>query len=345
MPQWLLELTGDPNRVVKFGIDYSNGKVIRFSWNGLVVPACRACNSKYGDHLEAVTKTVIESLLDRNPVTVRDCLVLLDWLDKVRVGLWLNYKLLQKIPSGVEPHFRIDDRIGKKDRMVAVYTLDTQEKGLNAFGVETLLFHSTPSCFGLKINNLVLVNMSADYLFSTNCGFPAPRSRKLLLDGPNSGMLQLGKFLTTNRVTTRILDATIIKPSIQLYQPIMQRDVTKQWPGGFLGAEWQFDSFLAHHTLGDSGQGVCFRQYADRVEPLTNLDDLVDFDEVSGSDCALLAHIIAQIYELQIYIQKLYSAAAKNKKSLMRHNKLVRQQVAQNQAIAAHYRGLAAAKG
>lgn len=223
--------------------------------------------------------------------------------------------------------------------MVAVYTIDTQKKGLNAFGVESLVFHSMPSCFALKINSIVLANVSADYLFSANCGFPAPRKRKLLLEGPNAGKTLLENVSATYATADKLLNTAIIKPAIQIYQPIMQKDAAQA--DGFIGVQ-QVDSYLAQHTFGNTGRGICFRQFDGRVEPLANVDDLVEFDEVTGTDCAPLAHIIAQVYEHQIWIQSLYSAAAKDKKMLSRYRRSKKFEVAQNREIAAHYRSLVA---
>jgi hypothetical protein len=43
-------------------------------------------------------------------LAVSQCYWLLDWLDKVRVGLWLGYNMLHK--EEFAPKFRIDQRIG-----------------------------------------------------------------------------------------------------------------------------------------------------------------------------------------------------------------------------------------
>ena len=94
LPQWLLELTGDPSRVVTMAINPQSGEQIKFAWSALVMPACQACNEKYGK-LEEAVKPIVLSLLDRKPMTSRHAFVLLDWLDKVRICLWLNQTILQ----------------------------------------------------------------------------------------------------------------------------------------------------------------------------------------------------------------------------------------------------------
>lgn len=317
LPVWLLELTGDPNRVVKFGIDYQNEILVEFAFDQLVAPACEECNSEFGETLEPEIKPIIEAILNREAIECSKYLLLLDWLDKVRVGLWLNYQLIQKMPFGVEPKFRIKDRIGKKDRMLAIYPIDNEDKGLNAFGVETPLFHHTPSCFGLRINNIIILNMSADFLFSKNCGFPSPNNQNLIIDGDRQGMTEMSDFTTSCSIESSIIERKILKPSVHLYQPIMQVDPSGTYQGGFFGADWKWNSFIAEHTLdGDSGQGVLFRQLDEEVEVLKDLNEKVDFNNVLGKDCSTVNDLVKQIYDLQIYIQYLTALKADDEAAL-----------------------------
>src|ERR1044072_9455404 len=107
LPQWLIELTGDPCRVVNLGIDYETGKTIRFSWSNFVAPSCGDCNSEYSD-LEGKVKPLIESLIGRQHLSGADYITLLDWLDKERIGLWLTYHFIQRNPTKINPQFHIN---------------------------------------------------------------------------------------------------------------------------------------------------------------------------------------------------------------------------------------------
>jgi hypothetical protein len=86
--QWLIELTGPPKRTVNFGVNPLTGKQPRFDWSSFAFPACSSCNEKYSD-LEGAVKPIVERLLGRIPITGYEFVKLLDWLDKVRIGLWL----------------------------------------------------------------------------------------------------------------------------------------------------------------------------------------------------------------------------------------------------------------
>jgi len=58
LPQWVIELTGDPNRVVQFGYGrFVDGAMARrtFAYNSLKFPACQSCNQTYSE-LEMLTK-------------------------------------------------------------------------------------------------------------------------------------------------------------------------------------------------------------------------------------------------------------------------------------------------
>ena len=86
------------------------------------------------------------------------------------------------------------------NRIIAIYPAKADEKGLNAFGVESLIFHLQPSCFGLKINNILILNMSSDYLFASRCGFPYPQKCKKFLDGKNKDRMKLGEFKINHKI-------------------------------------------------------------------------------------------------------------------------------------------------
>jgi len=180
LPRWLLKLTGDPTRVVKHGYNWANGRLFQFSWDSLAFPSCEACNTRYAE-FEAEAKRVVERIVHREPVPPTGYVLLLDWLDKVRIGLWLGYRYLQKDPFGLPPNFTIDSRLGLKDRMVAVYAIGDHQIGLNTWGSETPLFQFKPSVFALRVNNTLFLNASWDWMCASRCGYPFPRKRKILL--------------------------------------------------------------------------------------------------------------------------------------------------------------------
>jgi hypothetical protein len=341
LPQWLLELTGDPKRVVNFGTNYKNGRTIRFDWLNFCVPACESCNTEYSD-LEDRAKSYVLRLTAREALSSIEYSDFLDWLDKVRIGIWVAYHFIQGNPTHIEPSFHIKTRIAQKDRMVAIYPIAGDGIGLNAFGVESLVFHSQPSCFALRVNNLLILNMSADYLISARCGFPFPKSRYTTLDGDNPYLMHMSDFQITRRVKHPLLRSAIAKPSIHLYQPIMQKSSDGRFQSGFLGDYNSFDSYLAHHTMppNPSGKGILYFQHQDSVEPIIDIYQPIEFESIKGSESEPMYALVKQVYEFQNYLYGRDEFRAENRELLKSHTKRKKALIKWNKHIISHYSGL-----
>jgi hypothetical protein len=301
VPYWLLEMTGDPTRVVAFGQDFAKGKkAIRYSWSNYVAPACNRCNNKYSK-LEDRIKPMVEALQRRETLSVADYVELLDWLDKVRIGVWFIRHMIENHPIQITPNFYIDARIAQKDRMIALYVFESENKGINLFGADSLIFSEMPSCFGLRINDILLINASSDFFCSAGCGFPYPATMKLQRGGDHDGKMTLGDFQYSVEIKHPITNLRLFKPVVWLYQPIAMPSTNPAFQGGFQGHFNLFDSWLAGLRLeGSDRQGAVFRQFSDRVEIHRSLSDRIDFDEVVGQDSAKQKDIAASVYDLQI---------------------------------------------
>lgn len=172
LPEWLLKLTGDPKRTAVFGVDFNKDFSLRkFSFDSLVFPACKICNSRFGQ-LEEIIKQVFVRVLAHEPLGANDLILLLEWLDKVRVGLWLGYLYLNKNPMGISPSFHIESRVGRADRMTTILRFDDLGEGLTFVGPEFMTYQLSPTCFGLRVNGVCFVNASGISLCSRRLGFP-----------------------------------------------------------------------------------------------------------------------------------------------------------------------------
>jgi hypothetical protein len=192
------------------------GKRFRLSFDSLKFPACSACNRSYSE-LENTSKTVVEAVCDNRSVPTHDYVVLLDWLDKVRVGIWLGQLYLHK--SNAATHFVIGDRIGQKDRMVAVYKLAKQPQGLNIWCIESPLFLHQPSVFALRVDDFLFLNASWDWMCSGRCGYPAPMIRKMHAD--YGAAIAVDDVRTRRRVMHPIIRG-LIPPALLIVQPVNQ---------------------------------------------------------------------------------------------------------------------------
>jgi hypothetical protein len=96
VPRWLIELTGDPKRIARFGYRHlENGNIVQryYSFDAFKFPACKSCNETYGI-LEENVKKIIIRILAEEALSELEFNTLLDWFDKVRIGLWLGYRYL-----------------------------------------------------------------------------------------------------------------------------------------------------------------------------------------------------------------------------------------------------------
>lgn len=184
LPRWLLELTGDPNREVDVGLRWKATGPLkhRFAYSSLTMPACHSCNAEFAA-LEGRAQAVVTEVLRWGPLTESDVHNLLDWLDKVRVGLWHMHRALGGNIFGIRPNFGIKYRMAARDRMVAIYRPTSTTRGLTFSGTDLPLFAAIPSCFALWVNGVCLFNHSHDFVLARPFGLPFPKSRALRPDG------------------------------------------------------------------------------------------------------------------------------------------------------------------
>ncbi|GAG83166.1 unnamed protein product [marine sediment metagenome] len=88
LPQWLIELTGNPKRKAEFGYKHlENGKLAKrkFSFDAFKFPACKSCNQSFSE-FEAKTKGIAHKIITEDPLSSSELSTLLDWFDKIRIG-------------------------------------------------------------------------------------------------------------------------------------------------------------------------------------------------------------------------------------------------------------------
>ena len=219
IPQWLIELTGNPKRNAHFGYEFKNTlpKQRTFSFDSFKFPSCMSCNQKHS-RLESATKQIVVKILNSDFLSSKDLNILLDWFDKIRVGLWLGYQYLDKNPAGIKPKFYIESRISVNDRMLAIFQADADIKGLNFTGCDFPSFRYTPSCFSLRINNFWFLNMSYNDLFSRRIGFPYPIESFAMAEQQLLGIFASGR----NRLMVPLLKKRFTIKGTEIYQPMFR---------------------------------------------------------------------------------------------------------------------------
>lgn len=169
IPRWLISKTGHLKRKGTF---LMNGKFRELPWDNYKFPACSVCNSSYGAGLEKNMISVLKKI-ESEEILMEDIDILLDWMDKVRVGLFLGMQMSFK-EQMLSPKYAISSRIGVADRLIGIYKLGLENKGITFLGVEPYIFPLCPSVFTLIVNDYLFVNASSSFLFSKNLGFDYP---------------------------------------------------------------------------------------------------------------------------------------------------------------------------
>lgn len=189
VPLWVMKITGDEKRRAFFGVNYKNGpenlQARQHAFSSYTLPACKACNDTFAV-LEDLAKRVVEKLLSEEILTAGDVEVLLDWLDKVRVGLWIAGRTLgTNMFRASQPKFSVRQRLGWADRWARITLLPEGGQGLTYAGVGTPMFGSMPSAFVIRINRLIIQNASSPRMLTRWLGLPYPdMTRKRTPDGP-----------------------------------------------------------------------------------------------------------------------------------------------------------------
>ncbi|MFE4047145.1 hypothetical protein [Priestia sp. YIM B13490] len=216
IPQWLIELTGNPSRKANFALNK------QFAFSSFKFPACNICNNKFSG-MEGAVKHIIINLLNGQPIKALDLNLLLDWLDKVRIGIWLGNLYLDKNPTNIDPNYHINTRVGQRDRMLVIYKYHPMfiNKGIQFSGTNLPSFHIMPTAFTLRINNIVLMNVSVTKFLSHKLGFPYIKEQKIKDAKTTSGILEKG----LERVKKPIVSFPLISGGIEIYQPMFGREI------------------------------------------------------------------------------------------------------------------------
>lgn len=191
--------------------------------------------------------------------------VLMNWFDKVRVGLWLGFRQLSKNLLDVEPQFHIERRIGQYDRLLVVERYTPPTRRLNFNGADTPAFGLTPSAFTLTVNDFHFTNVSYSFLFSRRLGFPYPSEINLIKD---RDVLMCTMKSARRRIMRPVLQRPIKERGVILYQPMFPQDLADE-PSSYYD-----DPYVRANSLNfEAGIGALF------IETPTNAVRRVGDDE------------------------------------------------------------------
>jgi len=295
IPRWLIALTGDPKRDVILGIDKDNFTERKFSFDQFTFPACTKCNSDYSQ-LEGDAKVALEKILYSEALTPRELSIFLDWIDKVRVGLWLGLNQLDKNIVEIKPNFYIGSRIGQFDRMLIIERSDFNGKRTNMSCIDCLAFSITPSVFTLVVNNYFFTSISCFGLVSRRLGFPfSVSSYYSVEEGNTQSTFSMGKGRIMNPVFKKPLNTN----GFVVHQPMFR--------SGLLEADFEkfYGQYEREHSLDFSeGTGNLFIKKGNRTIEFLDGDEMVFEPKSPLDDYSQMLKCGIRSYSLQNWVNR-----------------------------------------
>lgn len=312
IPQWLINLTGNKARTCNLeGAAPNNMPFIAFKF-----PACEKCNTEFSA-LEGAVKPVVMNILAGNPVTAKDINLLLDWMDKVRVGLWLAMLYLNKEVDEMNPHMHIKSRMGLKDRVLVIERVPECDDGIIFTGPGTVSFKYWPSCFQLRINNYVFTSVSEYGLVARRLGFPyCDRMKFLDIENVQFNTIIKG----TGRVVSPVVKSLMSdSEKVIIYQPMFKHMNT-------LAPNLYDSEYVKSHSLDvQNGVGGIFYQRGTAPVSYLPIGGGVNLTpRVSGRDIYKMAtlyhdlsnHVISNTYTYKFASAAVQSAQEKTRQAL-----------------------------
>ncbi len=269
IPKWLIKMTEHQGRKPFFA--KKGDETLFMPWNRYVFPACKKCNEDFSA-LEAEVKLIIDKIENNQGLSQNDINLLLDWFDKIRIGIWLGQSLLKG--EELQPNFYIKQRLRMSDRLLTISKIASTDKGIGFTGTNSLAFIYMPSCFSLTINNINFFNCSGAFMLSKNMGFPYPEDITIYPNGQiGISEINIGK----QRVTKPFLDGNVIYPSIKIYQTIIKIN------GGDL---YDFpSSYIVDNCMENNRKYLVSKPYI--IDDLSGYDKYMDSNENVRLDLGL----------------------------------------------------------
>ena len=211
-------MTGADKEDMSLGTDLKTGRERLFKMLSFKFPSCTACNDQFGK-VEAQVKPLFERLSNDERLNGSELELLLDWFDKLRIGAWLANKYMNKKVIELEPKYYINSRVGLKDRYLSITNTYNYEQKFFCSGIHTLAFLMSPTALTLRVNNLVFVNCSSDFVVSKQLGFPYPLNEIPTPDKETTDSLFTHALKTTG---SKIFKTRTYSPKIEIAQVIYQ---------------------------------------------------------------------------------------------------------------------------
>lgn len=179
LPKWLIEYTGDKKREIDLHVSTSlwEQKKQTLAFDNLVFPACEECNNSFSVMEQEVQK-IFYNLSDGLKINNDEAEILLDWFDKIRVGMWLGGLMWSSNWMGIAPNYRIVKRNGLTDRIIYIGCSQEKASGLNFSNITDPIFMGNPQFFLMRVNNHSFLSLSGVGIAGGAMGLPRLKTVK-----------------------------------------------------------------------------------------------------------------------------------------------------------------------
>lgn len=193
LPQWLHRYAGDVNENKAEAFRIENN--VEPTWRQLCLASHSQCNAQFARKIEDPAKSAVTSIVEGGRVTSFQLDLMFDWLDKVKsasshMGVALRGHDIRMKYSKISFPNR---RIGAFDRVAIFFRVDDVNPSLDLWDCLDDAFLSTPSVIILKIKDLIVVYVSANYLLSSAFGLGICRKTNGITEYvPGNGVFAAG---------------------------------------------------------------------------------------------------------------------------------------------------------
>ncbi|WP_153003885.1 hypothetical protein [Aureimonas ureilytica] len=219
IPKWLMRFTNSHNNQPLELLEKESDNITRIKTTFV---SHAFCNSQFGEKIEIPGSKALKKIFSRDKISSKDILYLLNWMDKIRTTYYLSVAsvsgLMRQLRFGLNnyPHIRVE----AADRLVYLFRVDAFfDEDLYVFPFDDHNYISTPSCFAIRIFNLILISISDIDLIGDSLGLK--NIHRLTNDG--KFLLERKFKKISNQFTDKKLtlsEPLIIGQAIRKYYPI-----------------------------------------------------------------------------------------------------------------------------
>jgi hypothetical protein len=128
-------------------------------FSNITLPSCQKCNNDFGQCEPLALNSLNEART--GGLTKGSAAILLDWLDKIRVSLYLYNRTQNWAGDSKFSTITVNSRISTSDQYMSIFRLQkTESTGIGFRGIHEWSFRRLPSSFGFLFRDLAIISWS-----------------------------------------------------------------------------------------------------------------------------------------------------------------------------------------